>query len=292
MSNEEKTRIQKTASTLFDLIEHSDVAYGEKIAELMIKETGIEWPRISVKDFSAFPVARFHTNQTILDFFTKQYGDRLQIIELGAGFTSHFFNLSNKIGKYIEVELAVNSALKEKIISKLKKDDNHIFIAGDILEVKTWSKIKKEINFENPVIIFSEGVISQYFNDEQKAKMADLVKDFLIADGSCIIFDDTLRNHQELHDNNIIKEGMSKIVIKSGSSVFKSEFQTFDQEITKWKQLLNKKIITVDYILSKPEMDFAIEKFKLIICLNNSDQKIVKGLEKLSIDNSQKRIWK
>lgn len=287
------TKIQKTASTLFDLQEHSDIVGGGEIGKLMVKKTGIEWPRISVSAFSAFPVARFHTNHSVLEFFAEKYGAKLQIIELGAGFTPHFLTLKTEIGKYIEVDLETNSELKKQIMSEIPHKDNLVFIAGDILEESTWEKIKQEINADNPVVIFSEGVISQYFNDEQKTKIASLVKNILVADCSCIIFDDTLRNHPELHDHPLIKEGMSKIVLKSGSDIYKNNFQTFDQEVKKLKGLfVDKEVVLVDYILSKPEMDFAVSIFKLIVCIKDSNGRITSELLELSNQNKLKRIWK
>jgi hypothetical protein len=286
-------KIQKTASTLFDLQEHSDVVGGSEIGRLMVQKTGIEWPRISVSAFSAFPVSRFHTNHSVLEFFAKKYGSKLQIIELGAGFTPHFLNLKTEIGKYIEVDLETNSELKKQIMSEVIHKDNLVFIAGDILEESTWGKIKQEINTDNPVVIFSEGVISQYFDDEQKMKIASLVKNILVVDGSCIIFDDTLRNHPELHDHSLIKEGMSKIVLKSGSDIYKSNFQTFDQEVEKWRSIFaDKKIALVDYFFSKPEMDFAVGMFKLIICVNDASGVILQELSELSNQNKLKRVWK
>ena len=89
-------KIEKTASTLFDLSYHSDVAYASQIASLVIKKTGIKWGKLSSDDFSAFPVSRFHTNKYLLDLFSKKFGSKLQIVELGAGFTPHYLNLKKK----------------------------------------------------------------------------------------------------------------------------------------------------------------------------------------------------
>lgn len=292
-NNVNNEKIQKTASTLFDLNEHSDIRFGDEIAKLMVQKTGIEWPRISVNDFSAFPVARFHSNQFLLEFFAQKYGERLQIIEIGSGFTPHFYNLEKEVGKYIEVDLEINSGLKKEIATEIESNKNHIFIAGDILEEKTWEDIKKNINLNDPVVIFSEGVISQYFNDEQKEKIANLVMPIIVAEGSCFILDDTLRNHPELHHHPIIMEGMSKIVAKSGSNIYNNDFQTFPEEVEKWSKFLpNTKIVPVEYVLSKPEMDFAIDQFKLIVCVKNLDEKIVSELEKVSKNNKLLRIWK
>lgn len=292
--NEQTSQIQKTASTLFDLSDHTEVAYSHQIADLMVKKTGIEWPRISVNDFSAFPVSRFNTNQSILDFFSEKFGPKLQIVELGAGFTPHYLNLKTKVLKYIEVEHESNSNLKKEIINEINPlTSNLVFVSGDILEANTWEKVKGNLDLNNPVIIFSEGVVAQYFDAEQKKKVAGFVKELLTIDGSAFILDDTLRNHPELHDNPVIAEGMKRIVQKSGSNIYNAEFQTFDSEVQRWRELLpDKKVVTVEYVKSKPEMDFAVGDFKLIICLQDTQADLEEELVEVSNHNKINRIWK
>lgn len=292
--NEQTSQIQKTASTLFDLSEHTDVVYSHQIADLMVKKTGIEWTRMSTSDFTALPVSRFNTNQSLLDYMSQKLGSNLQIVELGAGFTPHYLNLKTKILKYIEVEFDVNSSLKKEIIGEIKPPSNDlIFISGDILDESTWIKIKDNLDPHYPVVIFSEGVIAQYFNTEQKAQISTFIKDLLTVQGSAFVLDDTLRNHPELHNNPIIAEGMARIKQQSGSSVYNAEFQNFDSEIERWKELLSDvEIVTVEYIKSKPEMDFAVGNFKLIVCLQKPSEDLKSGLSELSLQNKNNRIWK
>ncbi len=292
--NDQISQIQKTASTLFDLSNHSDVAYSHQIADLMIKKIGIEWPRISIDDFSAFPVSRFNTNQSIIDLFSKKFGTRLQIIELGAGFTPHYLNLKTKVFKYVEVEYESSSNLKKEIISEINPyTPNLEFVSGDILEANTWKKVKGKLDLNNPVIIFSEGVIAPYFDTEQKNKIGDFIKELLTIDGSAFILDDTLRNHPELRDKPIIVEGMQRIINTSGSNIYNAEFQTFDREVQRWKELLpDKKVVTVDYVKSKPTMDFVISNFKMIILLQDTQVDIETELIELSKQSKVNRIWK
>ncbi len=292
--NEKTSQIQKTASTLFDLSEHTDVAYSHQIADLMVKKTGIEWTRMSTSDFTALPVSRFNTNQSLLAYMAEKFGPNFQIVELGAGFTPHYLNLKTKILKYIEVEFDVNSSLKKEIIGEIKPQSNDlIFISGDILNEKTWENIKDNLDPHYPVVIFSEGVIAQYFNAEQKEQISTFIKDLLKVQGSAFVLDDTLRNHPELHSNPTISEGMKRIMQQSGSNTYNAEFQTFDGEIERWKGLLpDVEVVTVEYIKSKPEMDFAVGSFKLIVCLQKPSEDLKSGLSELSLQNKNNRIWK
>lgn len=291
---EQTSQIQKTASTLFDLSEHTDVAYSHQIADLMVKKTGIEWTKMSTNEFTALPVSRFNTNQSLLDFMSKKFGPNFQIVELGAGFTPHYLNLKTKVLKYIEVEFGVNSSLKKEIINEIKPVvDDLVFISGDILDESTWKAVKENLNPHYPVIIFSEGVIAQYFNVEQKKAVSLFIQDLLSVEGSAFVLDDTLRNHPELHSNPIITEGMKRIMQQSGSNTYNAEFQTFDGEIERWRGLLpDVEIVTVEYIKSKPEMDFAVGSFKLIVCLQKPSEDLKSGLSELSLQNKNNRIWK
>jgi O-methyltransferase involved in polyketide biosynthesis len=293
----DKEKIQKTSSTILDLNDHADVKYSEEIINALKNRIGEMWPKIwskmSSDNFSAFPVARFHTNQSILNFMAKEFGERLQIVELGAGFTPHFLNLDCRIGKYIEVEFKENSDLKRDIISETKGEiDNLKFISGDLAEEETWKRIEGELNLDNPVLIFSEGVVSQYFDDDLKSKISNFIKPLMSANGSIFMLDDTLRNHPEFQDNEIIKEGMNKISGVSGSSVYKNDLRNFELENLFWKKLLNMDIVNVDYMLSKPEMDFVLENFKLTINLKDEDSSITRGLKELSLQNKNIRVWK
>ena len=222
----------------------------------------------------------------------SKYGSDLQIIELGSGFTPHFLNLRSEIGKYVEIELDINSKLKEEITKKLTNKDNIIFISGDILSADVWNKVRSVIDTTKPVLIFSEGVIAQYFTKEQKEKIASLTKDFLVSNGSAFIIDDTIRNHVELHSNPIIKEGMDRVTTQSGNSTYKGEVTSLTLEIDNWSKLFNNKVSVIDYILSKPEMDFAISNLRLIVCMKDPKNEFETVLAQLSKNNRNTRIWK
>lgn len=293
----DKEKIQKTSSTILDLNGHSDVKYSDEIIDALKSRIGEMWPKIwpqiSSEYFSAFPVARFHTNQSVLNFMAQKFGSKLQIIELGAGFTPHFLNLDCEIGKYIEVEFKENSDLKKDIINEIKGEINNLkFIAGDLLENETWQKITEELNLDNPVLIFSEGVVSQYFDDQSKIMISNFIKPLLKAEGSLFMLDDTLRNHPEFQNNEIIKEGMNKISGVSGSSVYKNDLRNFQEENLFWKNNLNMEIVNVDYMLSRPEMDFVIENFKLTINIKDNSGSIIDGFKDLSSKNKGIRVWK
>lgn len=262
--------------------------------KLIEESNGAKWPELSIKPFSAFVVSRFITNHTFIENIIEET-ENIQIIELGPGFSPHYLNL-NKVYKYIEVDLESNSVLKKKIVNEIKPDcENLSFISGDILDKKTWQKIENEIDSDKPVLIFSEGVVSQYFNKEQKELLFSFIQNFLNIEGSIFSLDDTLRNHPEHHSNQIIKEGMKAVVEKSKSEIYNNSenYQSFSQELSFWQNLSNNsKIYTIDYILSRPDMDFAIMDFKLIIITNDPNGKYSGTIEKLSKINTQTRVWR
>lgn len=286
-------KIQKTANTMYDLRDHSDVKYCKEIADFLIEKSGgNEGSRISTENFSAFVVSRFTTTHRFIELMAQRFGKKLQIVELGSGFTPHFLNLNYEIGKYIEIDLEVNSKLKKEITGKLKESDGIIFIAGDILTQDVWDKVRNNIDLNKPVVIFSEGVVAQYFTADQKEKVALLSRALLQTKGSCFVVDDTLRNHSELHNDPLIQEGMSRIATESGSRVYKSETSTFASEMDKWGKLFNNAIYTIDYVPSKPEMDFALRNYKLTVCMNDQNRELESVLLELSKQNKNNRIWK
>jgi len=292
-SQDQISKIQKTANTLYDLRDHTDIKFCKEIADFLIEKSGgEEGSRISTENFRALVVSRFMTNHQLLEVMAKKYGRDLQIIELGAGFTPHFLNLNSDIGKYIEIELEANSKLKQEITKRISTKDNIVFISGDILTEEVWNKVSELVDSTKPVLIFSEGVVAQYFNAEQKSRIALLAKQVLVTEGSCFVIDDTLRNHPELHSNPIIKEGMNRIAAQSGSGVYKDEASTFAQELDNWCKIFNNTVYTIDYVLSKPNMDFALQVFKLIVCVNDKNREFEPILLKLSKQNNNDRIWK
>lgn len=292
-SQEKVLKMQKTANTLYDLQDHTGVKFCKEIASALTEKSGGgEVTRISTENFSALVVSRFLTNHRFLEFMASKYGKDLQIVELGAGFTPHYLNLTSEIGKYVEIDFDDNSRIKEEVTRKYTDGDNIFFIAGDILSEDVWQKVKGIIDIKKPVIIFSEGVVAQYFNADQKKKISSFSKELLSAEGSCFVIDDTLRNHPELHSDPIIKEGMDRVAAESGSNVYKRESSTFEIESDRWSKLFGNAVYKVSYVMSKPEMDFAINSFNLLICINDPRRTLESSLEELSDQNKLNRIWK
>ncbi len=282
--------IQLTANTLLDLCEHSVVPFAQDIVSYLPNKILDKSVRLSTQEFAAFPVARYHTMRALLKLLVGLYGKRLQIVELGAGFTPHYLDLQEDVGLYIEVDLPNNSEIKRDITEKLCRCDNVQFIAGDILSNQTWQQIIALINIENPVVIFSEGVIAQYFTREQKESLIHMCAPLLNIPGSLFVIDDTLRNHKDLHNQPIILEGMKRVVSLSGSRIYDTQPHIFSDEIIFWNNLF-RKVHPVDYIKSNPIMDFAIKDFKLIVCMNLPESNFSDILDILSKNNANIRIW-
>lgn len=293
INNDDIVKIQKTANTLYDLRDHTDVPFCKEISDFLMQKTNnFDQERISTENFQTLPVSRFLTNHKVLEFFADKYGDNLQVIELGSGFTPHFLNLKSDICKYVEVELEVNATLKEEITNKLTKKDNIFFVKGDILLKDTWLDINKTIDNSKPVLIFSEGVIAQYFSAEQKNTIGQYINEIINNKQTVFMVDDTLRNHPEFFDNKIIREGMNRISNQSGSKVYNKEESSFEIEIDRWSKIFNYNIETVNYFLGKPEMDFVLKEFKLILCISNNIENYKIDLLNLSEEIKNKRIWK
>lgn len=290
---DKNTKIQKTANTLYDLLDHTDIPFVKDISDFLDKDySEIGKDRISTPNFGALVVSRFLTNHSVLQMAAQKYGKDLQVIELGAGFTPHYLNIGTEINKYIEVEFEENSKIKEEITKALTQNENIYFIGSDILSPATWDKIENLIDKSKPVFIFSEGTIAQYFNSEQKEFVASMMKKLMVCEGSMFALDDTLKNHPELSDNPIIKEGMTRIVSVSGNNIYNKEVVTFKDEFEKWGRLLGTENYLVDYVFSKPEMDFAVESFRLTVCAVDNNKSLSLELAKLSNENKNKRIWK
>lgn len=292
-SEDRNAKIQKTANTLYDLLDHTDIPFVKDISDFLDKNYGeIGKDRISTPNFGALVVSRFLTNHSVLQMAAQKNGKDLQVIELGAGFTPHYLNIGTEINKYIEVEFEENSKIKEEVTKTLTQNTNIYFVGGDILSPVTWNKIENLIDKSKPVFIFSEGTIAQYFNSEQKEFVASMMKKLMTCEGSVFALDDTLRNHPELSDNPIIKEGMGRVVSISGNNIYNKEVTTFKDEFEKWGRLLGTENYSVNYVLSKPEMDFATESLKLTVCAVDNNKSLSLELAKLSNENKNKRIWK
>jgi hypothetical protein len=177
-------------------------------------------------------------------------------------------------------------------MGKFTNNSNLFFVSGDILSEKTWDEVNKHVDRNKPVLIFSEGVVAQYFNSGQKKNIANFARELLMTEGSCFVVDDTLRNHPELHSNVIIKEGIDRVVDQSGRADYKNDLSTYSHELNNWHNLFNNTTYTIDYILSKPEMDFAIKSFKLIVCANDPKNELEQIFLKQSEQNCKERIWK
>jgi hypothetical protein len=141
-------------------------------------------------------------------------------------------------------------------------------------------------------LIFSEGVVAQYLDNEQKQKIADYSKRIMRSKGSSFVLDDTLKNHKELHSNPIIQEGMGRISRYSNSNTYIETPLSFEESLDFWQNIFNNSVYTVDYMLSKLEMDFALKSFKLMVYMNDVDGDNKVPILELSEKNKNNRIWK
>lgn len=215
--------IEQTADSVFYLNGHSSDKNIEGIVEYLTKNYKLEATNL---DFAGFTVSRHTTMFEILESLIFYFKSKVQIIELGAGFTKHFLNLKQKPFGYIEVDLPANYEIKNKVIKDLFGDFTlplntyYKLISGDILDLKTWKDIKNTINLDIPVIIFSEGVVSHFFSKDQKLKLIEQIKPILNNPKSFFIFDDSLRYHPEIATNKYFENGIKKVMQKSKTNVY------------------------------------------------------------------------
>ena len=286
-------KIELTANTVFDISQHSNDSHTNNIAVYL----ATNYPEflelnISTDNFKALVVARYFNSHRFLELIAQLTNGQLQVVELGAGFTSHFLSIRDQVSKYIEVDYPLNSKIKSKATEQFYNGNKITFVGGDILESTTWEKINSVIDRDKPVVIFSEGVIAPYFNLQQKMVVANYIKPFLAISGSAFLIDDTLKNHPELQKHPVIAEGMARITKKSGNNNYQSNIpHTFENEFDFWQKQLGINARAIQYTRSKPEMDFAISELKSIACINSINNLDLE-ISNLSDSNAIIRNWK
>jgi len=221
---EKEKDIEKTASTLVDILTGVDTKYGREVLTKLkkIKEITSFAPQLA-----GLVASRYLTSNAIIEEYLAR-GFHPNIIELGAGFSPHSLDLGKKV-VYIEVDLPTNSEIKQKIAKEINPSDSTIYIAGDIFLSNTWERIKKHINPKQPTIIFGEGFFI-YTTKEQRVMLA---KEILPLTGNegCLFFEDSLRYHPEWDLTNNTQKGIKGILQTSKSKAYSEKIS--QEELTK-----------------------------------------------------------
>lgn len=182
--------IEKTALvTLRDMVQ-AKIPYAKDILERISENA-------EPSGYAFLVESRYKTTEKIL-----REGGFSQVVEFGAGFAPHSLNTSCEL--YVEVDLAHNSALKRKIVVDVV-DKNIVFVSGDLLDERTWSKLSELIK-NRRTAFFCEGLI-QYFSSEQREFFFTKVHELLETIDGLFFFEDSLRFHPEILSlQNLSKE--------------------------------------------------------------------------------------
>ena len=257
--------MERTAATVADL-----VAYGIAHADSFANAVGNEWGEITsfVPEFAVFPVSRYLTMQK---YISGRASSDLQIVELGAGFTPLSHSLADRVSQWVEVDLPNNSALKQKISNDLNSPKNITYLAGDALTQDVWNYVNLTLDANKPTIIFSCGLISQYFNSSQKDLLASYAKSQLVKQGSVLLIEDTLQNHPELENETIINAGCEKIRKTSGNDLYGRIFHPWMNEKLAWHQR-GFFVAAIPYVIPQMQGNYLVNNFKFITCTTGGTQ--------------------
>lgn len=247
--------IQKTAATIVDLANNSDVAYAKDIVNLITRQYG---PINSfAPELGSLVVSRYLTSEQILGHYKKP-----QVVELGAGFSPHSINLHGLVDRYIECDLPINSEIKRELVRQLNQQDKTIYIAGDVLESRLWQEITGALDRDKPLVIFSEGLIL-YFDETMRDQLALHAKSILTKPEDSFVFDDSLGYHPELSTDKRLKEAMDKIKVTSKSNVY-GGFRTQKEAESQWKSR-GFNVNRHPYVIANPNLADILGNFKSFI---------------------------
>jgi O-methyltransferase involved in polyketide biosynthesis len=219
---ESLANIQKTAATIVDLADNSNVGYANQIKLALEKR----FPGIKsfAPSMSEIVVSRYLTSQEMLEEAVQNTDGQVQIIELGSGFTPHALNLNGRAVKYIEIDLPDNISLKKEIVGEINQQDKTEYISGSILDPEVWDQVYKIIDRDLPVIIFSVGLII-YFSSPEQDSLTSLALPLIKPDGvSRFVFDDSLKYHPELQSHPALVQGRKNIISTSKNQNMAEDF--------------------------------------------------------------------
>jgi len=155
--------------------------------KFLSKKSKTEMPKI-VPIFEG----RYRGGEKALENFIRK-NPECTVCELAAGFSLHGENLSRKYPKitYIETDLPEMIKLKEKIVRKIgAKNSNLYFRSTNALDGKKINGIFGEIGKpKSKVAFYCEGLMS-YFSDEEKRKLAGIIREILSQKGGVWIAPD------------------------------------------------------------------------------------------------------
>lgn len=258
--------IQRTAGTICSLAD-ANIPYSKDILSLYEQSEG---PALQIgRGLDDIVVARYLANHNNLEKYARL---DLQVIELGAGFAPHGLHISRDVSTYIEIDHVENSELKRTICDTLNPNHNINFVGGDLLDISTWERVAENLDAAKPVYIFNEGVVSQYFTDEQKSKLVSYIKPLMQQPGSCFVTEDSFKHHPYLQNHPRIIEAMGDIAQKSQSQHYGvKNSTTLTNEKLLWSTRFDPDRSNIDHLVGlvpyprlESELDFALEKLRLI----------------------------
>lgn len=260
---ENLVNLQRTAATVVDLADNSNVAYATQIKLALEKR----FPGIKsfAPSMSEIVVSRYLTNQKMLEDVVKSTNGQVQIIELGSGFTPHALNLNGRPAKYIEIDLPENISLKKEIVAEISSHDETGYIAGDVLDPAIWDVVSKMVDPDLPVVIFSVGLII-YFSGLQQDRLVSLALPFIKPDGiSRFVFDDSLKYHPELQGHPALVQGRKNIIDTSKNKNMADDFSQ-EEMVRNCKIRGFSEIKRTPYVPGGDKLKEITDQYKLFEC--------------------------
>ncbi|NEP62198.1 MAG: hypothetical protein F6K31_35525 [Symploca sp. SIO2G7] len=193
LTQAEKEAIQYTAyRTVAALANNTNISYCREIAQRIIDESQSELGKTDIfLSVSYLIELRYKTSEKII-----REGGYQQVIELGTGFTPHALNLKQTVTNYIEVDLEENSRLKRRIVQELEPGLTVHYVAGDVFDSHTWSRLYSLLKPGLPVAIFAEGFLL-YSSQEQRRFLGEKIHTILAEHDGLFFMEDSLRFHPE-----------------------------------------------------------------------------------------------
>jgi len=232
LTQAEKEAIQYTAyRTVAALAKNTSIPYCREITQRIIDENKAELGKTDTfLSVSYLIELRYKTSDKII-----REGGYQQVIELGAGLTPHALNLKQKVTNYIEVDLEENSRLKRRIVQELEPSLTVHYVAGDVFDSHTWSRLNSLLKPGLPVAIFSEGLLL-YSSQEQRRFLGEQIGAILAEHDGLFFLEDSLRFHPEVQEMPKIQKFTKYITNKSKNTNY-SEPITQEDLTQEWQDM-------------------------------------------------------
>ncbi len=227
-------RISPTAWMVAEGRTFSDIPFSREIFREVEKigRKGIGPDPDDIEKITATDLApRFEARYKIINHLVRSFGFR-QVLEIASGLTPRGIEMTEdgSVDTYVEMDLPGIIKIKRTIVKtiyrELKKKKRKLFLEeGDALDGESMRTAAEHFNPARPVAVVSEGLL-RYLNFEEKAEVAENIRNLLVAFGGAWITPDVTvrsRGHYpyEVRRNEYIER-------LTGIDMEKNKFESVD----------------------------------------------------------------